>query len=195
MEPTWWSWQFHFFVWLCIGSALPLLGVILVGQSRRHDALAWLSRMGGPLLVGLVWLHGVFFAAPNNLATMARYGFWKFWFMPHSAYRLAEHLALVLMAILPGLLVITYALIRNRKSIIDVSTSNENLAGSYLCFLVAALSLRPIPDTIMDVAMRRPHLADDPAWLVSELGPTFAVILLIGGFFWASACRLRRPAH
>ncbi len=171
------------------------MGVWLLGRTKRQKALDWLCRVGGPLVIGIFWLHGVFFNPPNNWATIDKYGFWKFWFMPHPFYRLVDNFALVLFLCLPGLAILAYAFFKSRKTVDDVPTLNIKKIVAYFFILAAALCLRPIPDQIMDIAMHMSHWFNSPGILIRTHGPIVIACLLLAGMSWVFAVRIQRPSR
>lgn len=147
MPPQIW----HFFAWWMVLAAFPLAWA-LRGDSKMHrdERVFRLTFVVAPILLGLIWLHGVLFAPPDNWARSDAASFFTFWFRPHELSFYPTHQAQLLAIAAPGVLMAAVLVWRGARSI-EYAWNGRTAAISYGLQIGAWLLLRRLAEVLVDV--------------------------------------------
>jgi hypothetical protein len=114
MPPYIW----HFFAWWMLLAAIPLTWALRAdSQMRRDERVYRLTFVVSPILLGVIWLHGLLFVPPGDWARSDALNFLGFWFRPHELAFYPQHRAQLLAFAAPGVLMAALLAWRGSRSI------------------------------------------------------------------------------
>jgi hypothetical protein len=181
----------HLLIWW---SLLGLGPAVLVARLAGLRAARILLGGMAPVTLAGLWVHAVVCNPPNNWATLAKVGFFGFWFKPHQPHVYAELAGwMVALAAVGGLLALALALATRREVSRDPSTPGR--AGvAYVLLVLGALFLRHVPDHLMDVRLHASCTYRDVAALVRIVVKQAAFAVVIAAVLISIGLRAsRRP--
>lgn len=141
----------HFAAWWTLFAALPLLWALRADSTMRRDERVYrLTFFFAPVMLGLIWLHGLVFEVPamgkaQGLEAIA------LWFRPHAIdfYR-AHHVELLAIAA-PGVL-LSLVLVYRGSRVIEHAWNRRTAAISFGLVMCAWLLLHSLPKALFELA-------------------------------------------
>lgn len=147
MPPYIW----HFATWWMLLAVVPVIWAL-----RAHDAMHRDERMYrltfvvAPILLGVIWLHGLLFDPPSNWAGSQPLNFVGFWFRPHELAFYQQHQTELLALAAPGVLMAAILVYRGSKAL-DHAWNRRTAAISYGLQISAWLLLRHLPEVLLEL--------------------------------------------
>lgn len=120
---------------------------------RRDERVYRLTFVVAPILLGVIWLHGLLFNPPDNWERSDALNFFGFWFRAHELSFYAQHQQQLLAFAAPGVLMAAVLAYRGVKSI-ELAWNRRTAAISYGLQVGAWLLLRHLPDTLIELGER-----------------------------------------
>lgn len=150
MPPHIW----HFGAWWMVLAVFPLAWALRTDSPMRRDERVYrLTFVVAPILLGVIWLHGLLFNPPDNWARSDAFNFLGFWFRPHELSFYAQHRDQLIAFAAPGVLMAALLAYRGAKSI-EYAWNRRTAAISYGLQVGAWLLLRQLPDTLLGLGER-----------------------------------------
>jgi hypothetical protein len=150
MPPHIW----HFSAWWMVLAAFPLAWALRAdSQMRRDERVYRLTFVVGPVLLGVIWLHGLLFNPPDNWARSDALNFFGFWFRPHDLSFYVQHQQQLVAFAAPGVLMAALLTWRGARAI-EYAWNRRTAAISYGLQVGAWLLLRQLPDALIELGER-----------------------------------------
>jgi len=194
MPPHIW----HFGAWWMVLAAFPLAWALRTdSQMRRDERVYRLTFVVGPVLLGVIWLHGLLFNPPDNWARSDALNFFGFWFRPHALSFYTQHQQQLLAFAAPGVLMAALLTWRGTRAI-EYAWNRRTAAISYGLQVGAWLLLRQLPDALIELGERVDWRSIVAAAWADALSLALAVLIplpliAIAYLFGRQSVEARRP--
>jgi hypothetical protein len=147
MPPAIW----HFVAWWMLLAAFPLAWAFRADSPMRRDERVYrLTFVVAPILLGVIWLHGLLFDPPDNWVRSDALNFLGFWFRPHELSFYPQHQTALLAFAAPGVLVAALLAWRGARSI-EYAWNRRTAAISYGLQIGAWLLMRRLAEVLIEV--------------------------------------------
>lgn len=194
MPPHIW----HFVAWWMVLAAFPLVWALRADSPMRRDERVYrLTFVVAPVLLGVIWLHGLLFNPPDNWARSDALNFFTFWFRPHELSFYAQHQQQLLAFAAPGVLMAALLTYRGARSI-EYAWNARTAGISYGLQVGAWLLLRQLPDALIELGERVDWRSIVAAAWADALSLALAVLIplpliAIAYLFARQSVEARRP--
>jgi hypothetical protein len=142
----------HFAAWWTLLALAPLLWALRRDSAMRRDERVYrLTFIYAPMMLGLVWLHGLLFDVPQNLGDARGLEAVALWFRPHALPFYSEHRNELLAIAAPGVLTALVLAYRGSKAI-EHAWNRRTAAISFGLLICAWLLLRRLPQALLELA-------------------------------------------
>jgi hypothetical protein len=142
----------HFAAWWTLLALVPLLWALRRDSAMRRDERVYrLTFIYAPMMLGLVWLHGLLFDVPQNLGDARGVEAVALWFRPHALTFYSEHRNELLAIAAPGVLTALVLAYRGSKAI-EHAWNRRTAAISFGLLMCAWLLLRRLPQALLELA-------------------------------------------
>jgi hypothetical protein len=179
-------------------AAFPLAWALRAHSPMRRDERVYrLTFVVAPVLLGVIWLHGLLFNPPDNWVRSDAFNFFAFWFRPHELSFYAQHQQQLLAFAAPGVLMAALLTYRGAKSI-EYAWNRRTAAISYGLQVGAWLLLRQLPDALIELGERVDWRSIVAAAWADALSLALAIIIplpvvAIAYLFERQSVEARRP--
>lgn len=147
MPPYIW----HFVAWWMLLAAFPLAWAFRADSPMRRDERVYrLAFVVAPILLGVIWLHGLLFDPPHNWARSDALNFLGFWFRPHELAFYPQHQTQLLAFAAPGVLMAALLTWRGARSI-EYAWNQRTAAISYGLQIGAWLLVHRMAEVLIEV--------------------------------------------
>jgi hypothetical protein len=193
MPPSIW----HFVAWWMLLAAFPLAWALRAHSPMRRDERVYrLTFVVAPILLGVIWVHGLLFAPPENWARSDALNFFAFWFRPHELSFYPQHQQQLLAFAAPGVLMATLLTFRGARSI-AYAWNRRTAAISYGLQIGAWLLMRRLAEVLIEVGesfdartMVATAASEAPSIALAALMPL--PFLIVGYLFARQSVEARR---
>jgi len=194
MPPQIW----HFFAWWMVLAAFPLAWALHEHSPMRRDERVYrLTFVVAPILLGVIWLHGLLFDPPENWSRSDAASFFTFWFRTHELSFYPQHQTQLLAFAAPGVLMAALLAYRGARSI-EYAWNRRTAAISYGLQIGAWLLMRRLAEVLIEVGesfdwrtMVRAAASDVPSIALAVIMPLPLVI--VAYLFARQSVEARRP--
>lgn len=194
MPPSIW----HFVAWWMLLAAFPLAWAFRADSPMRRDERVYrLAFVVAPILLGVIWVHGLLFDPPDNWARSDALNFFGFWFRPHELSFYPQHQTQLLAFAAPGVLMAAILAYRGARSI-EFAWNRRTAAISYGLQIGAWLLIRRLAEVLIQVGesfdvrtMVAEAASDAPGIALAALLPLPFVI--VAYLFARQSVEARRP--
>lgn len=142
---------YQLIAWWVVLTAVPLAWALSAHSALRRDERVYrLTFFVAPLLLGLLWLHGLIFDRPERLAGASTLELLTSTFQPRDPAFFAAHSEQLLLLAAPGVLVAIVFMVRGVRSI-EHAWNRRTAAISYGLQVCAWLLLRELAEALVEL--------------------------------------------
>jgi hypothetical protein len=173
MPPFIW----HFAAWWMLLAVFPMAWALRAHSAMHRDERIYrLTFVVAPILLGVIWLHGIVFDPPSNWARSDALNFFGFWFQTHDIAFYQQHQTQLLAFAAPGVLMSAILTYRGARAL-QHAWNRRTAAISYGLQIGAWLLLRHLAAVLVELG-EGASLATLGAALWSEAFSILAAICL-----------------
>lgn len=145
MPPYIW----HLVAWWMLLAVFPLVWALRAHSAlRRDERMYQLAFVVSPVLLGVIWLHGLLFVPPDNWAPHDAINVLAFWFRPHELPFYVHYRNQLLVLAVPGVATASFLAYRGAK-VMQYAWNRRTAAISYVLQVGAWLLLRHLAELLI----------------------------------------------